>query len=364
MTAFIDSCVETIAGSAHAAEKKAKGKPRAKKLVALLAGKTNVLITTHEHPDPDALASALGLSTLLQTVLKDTNITVSIKGQISGGVNAVFVREANFKLAPWDEAGLKDFDAILLVDVQPRFAFNPLPADVHPTAIVDHHRGKRGNKSTCPFCDIRTDVGATASIIFSYFMELDVPIGPALGATLLYAIESDLAGAAGQPGELDNVALSSLTLIADPRKLYQMRYVDLPQSYFAAYAQAIANATFAENALITHLDAIDSLEQPAVMADFLLRFDKAHWALVTAVNEGKLILSLRTSVPKASAADVMRRLLAKLGEGGGHRTKAGGFVKLATGSAGEIEGVRKKLWRRYLGAVGLKPARGQKLISK
>lgn len=364
MTAFVESCVETVAGSAQAAVRKAKGKPRATKLVKLLAGKTNVLITTHEHPDPDALASAVGLCTLLQTVLKHAKVTVSIKGQIGGGVNAVFVREADLKLAPWDDAGLAAFDAIILVDVQPQFAFSPLPAGVEPLGIVDHHRGKSRRKLGCPFCDVRTDVGATASIVFSYFMELEVAIKPALGATLLYAIESDLAGAAGQPGELDNVALSSLTLIADPRKLYQMRYVDLPQSYYAAYAQAIANAHYCENALISHLDAIDSLEQPAVMADFLLRFDQVQWALVTAVTDGKLVLSLRTSVPKASAADIMRRLLAKLGEGGGHRTKAGGFVRLATGSGTEIDALRKKLWRRYLRAVGLKAARGQKLIAK
>src|SRR3954468_7953980 len=107
MTAFVESCLETVAGSAHAAERKAKGKPRAAKLLKLLEDKKNVLITTHEHPDPDALASALGLSGLLETVLKNAKVTVSIKGQISGGVNAVFVREANLKLAPWEEAGLK-----------------------------------------------------------------------------------------------------------------------------------------------------------------------------------------------------------------------------------------------------------------
>ena len=362
MTAFVESCLETVAGSAHKAEKQARGKPRAKKLVALLADKRNILITTHQHPDPDALASALGLSTLLQTVLKDAKVSVSIKGHVSGGVNAVFVREANLSLVPWDESRLKDYDAIILVDVQPMFAFSPLPPDVQPIGVVDHHRGKTRKRLDCPFCDVRTDVGATASIIFSYFMELEIPIKPALGATLLYAIESDLAGAAGQPGELDNVALSSLTLIADPRKLYQMRYVDLPQSYFVVYSQALNNAVFAESAILSHLDAIDSLEQPAVMADFLLRFDKAAWALVTAVTDGKLVLSLRTSAPKASAADVMRRLLRDVGEGGGHRTKAGGFVKLETGTPAEVEQIRKTLWRRYLRAVGIKPVRGQKLI--
>src|SRR3954468_6213841 len=318
MTAFVESCLETVAGSAQKAEKKGGGQPRAAKLVKLLQDKKHVLITTHEHPDPDALASAVGLSTLLHTVLKNTKVTVSIKGTISGGVNAKFVQEADLKLAPWDDAALKEYDAILLVDVQPLFAFNPLPDDVKPIGVIDHHRGKHGRKLDCPFCDVRIDVGATASIIFSYFMELEVPIRPALGATLLYAIESDLAGAAGQPGELDNIALSSLTLIADPRKLYQMRYVDLPQSYFVAYYEALNNAQYAETAILSHLDAIESLEQPAVMADFLLRFEQVQWALVTARVGDKLVMSLRTSAPKASAADIMRRLLRNLGEGGGH----------------------------------------------
>jgi nanoRNase/pAp phosphatase (c-di-AMP/oligoRNAs hydrolase) len=365
MTAFVESCLTAVAGSAHKAERKARNKPRAKKLVALLQDKRNVLITTHEHPDPDALASAVGLSTLLRTVLKDTRVSVSIKGQISGGINAVFAREADLKVVPWDEKALHEYDAIILVDVQPLFAFNPLPADVQPIGVIDHHRGKSGRRLKCPFCDVRTDVGATASIIFSYFMELEIPIKPALGATLLYAIESDLAGAAGQPNELDNIALSSLTLIADPRKLYQMRYVDLPQSYFVAYYEALNNAQYAETAILSHLDAIESLEQPAVMADFLLRFEQVQWALVTARVGDKLVMSLRTSAPKASAADIMRRLLRNLGEGGGHRTKAGGFVKLDPSTApANVERLRKVLWRRYLRAVQIKPSRGQKLIPR
>src|SRR5258706_6411511 len=106
-------------------------------------------------------------------------------------------------------------DAIVLRHTQPPFALSPLPPGVEPIAVIDHHRSRHGTLH-CPFCDVRVDVGATSSIIFSYLMELDVPIKPDLAATLLYAVESDLAGAAGTPGELDTIALSSLTLLADP----------------------------------------------------------------------------------------------------------------------------------------------------
>src|SRR5207237_6208243 len=99
----------------------------------------------------------------------------------------------------------------------------------------------------CAFCDVRTDVGATSSVVFSYFMELEGPIKGELAATLLFAIETDLAGAAGTPGELDQVALSSLTRLADNRKLHEMRYVDLAQGYFVAYSNGLANAVYWAN---------------------------------------------------------------------------------------------------------------------
>src|SRR6185503_11236450 len=97
------------------------------------------------------------------------------------------------------------------------------------------------------------------------------------------------------------------------------------------------NAVYQENALMTHLSKVDSLEQPAVMADFLLRFDQVQWALVTAIYETKLILSLRTSSKTQSAADVIRRMIRTLGEGGGHGTKAGGFVDITSMTPAAIE---------------------------
>ena len=197
-------------------------------------------------------------------------------------------------------------------------------------------------------------------------MELEIPLKGDLAATLLYAIETDLARAAGTPGELDQIALSSLTLMADPRKLYQMRYVDLPQSYYLAYANGLANAVYwtdgTSGAALSHLETIDSMEQPAVIADFLLRFDRVQWAMVTAVHESKLVMSIRTSnTSKLSAADMAKRVLRQIGEGGGHRTKAGGFVKLESGSTVEVDRVREMLRRRYLRALGVK-GRGQKLV--
>ena len=362
MTAFVESCVGTVSHSAVAVARRSRGRPHARTLVKVLADKRNILITTHEHPDPDALASTLALCSLLTAKLPGARVTTSAKGRIGGGINEIFAQLTNLKLAPWDDAKLKDYDAIILVDTQPNFANNPLPPGVQPTAVIDPHRGRGGRRPKCAFCDIRSDVGATGSIIFTYFMELEQPISRDLGATLLFAIESDLAGAAGQPDELDNMALSSLTLIADTRKLYKMRYVNLPQSSYVSMATGLQNAVVYDNALLSHLDEIDSPEKPAVMADFLLRFDKADWALVTAVFNGTLVMSLRTNNAKLSAADLIKRLLRDIGDGGGHRTKAGGGIKLANGTPKEVERLRGVVRRRFLRSLQIAQSRGQRLV--
>ena len=365
-SAFVETCLETVAGPAAAAARRNGRGPQARRLVKLLTGRKNVLVTTHLHPDPDALASSLGMLRMLRAKLPGATVSMSIKGTVAGGINAAFAQLSSLDLVPWDEEKLAGYDAIVLLDTQPQSAYSPLPKTTVPTAVIDHHRG--ANKLTrCDYCDIRTAVGATSSIIFSYFMELELAIDSSLAASLLYAIESDLAGAAGAPGELDNLALSSLTLLADTHKLYRMRYVDLPQSYYVSYAAALNNAVRHEGttggAIVSHLGPIDSLEKPAVMADFLLRLETVQWSLVTATHESRLVMSLRTRSPDVSAVDVIRKIVRDLGQAGGHQLKAGGFVDLKTGAANEVADVHDTLARRLLRALHLRAGHGQPLVA-
>jgi len=57
-------------------------------------------------------------------------------------------------------------------------------------------------------------------------------------------------------------------------------------------------------------------------------------------------------------------MLAGAGEGGGHRTKAGGSIPLETNSPTEIERKRTILRRRYLRALGIRQTQGKRLIPK
>lgn len=360
---FITSCIDATAGSAARLERSTSGRPRARSLVRHLRGKKTILVTTHEHPDPDALASSIGLSHLLTVSLPDAEIVTSFKGRMGGGLNRVFASYSVPHYVPWQNVKLDEVEAICLLDCQPAFTNAPFPEEICPVVVIDHHPSIRGKRCRSPFRDIRRNVGASSSIVFGYFMELDIPIPKDIAALMLYGIESDLAGAAGHPADLDNVALSTLTLIADTRKLYRIRFVDLPQSYYLAYFMALKNAMIYSKALISHLHSIDSPEQPAVMADFLLRFEGAHWVLVTAVSGSGLVLSLRTTheTPESAAA-VMSRIVRGIGQGGGHPGKAGGYVPLPDTEPASIESMRRRIKRRYLSALSMTGTKAQRLI--
>lgn len=363
-TRFVSSCVDATADSVARVERKTPHRPSVQQFLHALAGKERILVTTHEDPDPDGLASAIGLSYLLGQLMPAAVVVCSFKGHMGGGLNRVFAEYTVPHYVPWDQLRLSNFDAICLVDAQPEFTNSPLPQEILPLVTVDHHPPRRGGRHAIAFRDVRREVGATSTIIFSYFMEKDVDIPKDIAALMLYGIESDLAGLAGHPGDLDNIALSTLTLVADTRKLYKIRFVDLPQSYYVAFFNALSNAVTYDRVIVSHLPEIDSPEQPAVIADFLLRYEHANWVLVTAVSGQGLVLSLRTDTPEPLAGAVMSRLICGVGKGGGHPTKAGGYAVLADTTPESMVRMRETLKRRLLKALGVRHAKAHPLIPR
>jgi len=197
----------------------------------------------------------------------------------------------------WDEPALSSYDAIILVDAQPAFESNPLPEGLLPLA-VDRPSPQRER----PAAQVRVlrhslgRGGPACTIVFNYFMELEEPISQRDWRRSCCSRSSRIWRGRGQPGELDNMALASLTLLPTRGSFTACRYVDLPQSYYTAYANGLQNAVYYDEALpVAPGEDRIPMEKPAIIADFLLRFDRVQWALVTAIAGNMLVLSLRTS---------------------------------------------------------------------
>jgi len=337
-------------------------KKRSRRLLEAVAGGTRVAVVTHDNPDPDAMASCMGLHLLIST---KTEMPVDVVCRLPprAGENRVVFDVSGFGAAAVTEPDWTRYDRIVLVDTQPASGNNCLPVDAPVHAAVDHH-GVHGRLTGIKFRDIRKSVGATASIVTGYLIEQSVEILPALGAALLFAIEVDTYGIAGVQHSTDDQALSHLHLVADKPLLNRMRYARLPQHYFEAFLLGLQGAFIYEDCIIAYLGELESPEMTAIVAEFLLRFEGIRFVLSMGAFQEGMSLSLRSTDPGIDAGKMMAGLVRGYGTGGGHQAKAGGRLMFESPVVDNPRSAYKLLRRRLLRLLHINVARGSRLVQK
>jgi nanoRNase/pAp phosphatase (c-di-AMP/oligoRNAs hydrolase) len=309
-------------------------KERVEKLRLTFKGYQRALVLTHDNPDPDALASAFALTTVL-THLAGIECEVGYAGIIGRAENRAMLRE--LKLAPVriQADTLERFDAIALVDTQPGFGNNSLPDERLPIAVIDHHPRRR-NLDDLAFVDVRDGYGTTASIVYEYAQVGGIPLPTNILTALFYAIKSETQELGREAGYADQEAYLSLLPRADKLSVSRIQRAPVPRNYFRAFQVAIENARLQGRTVITDLKVVDNPDLVAEIADFLLRLESADWAVCMGLYNDSLVMSLRTAEEDAHAGQVIRRVVAGLGRAGGHGTMAGGRIPLDGRDYGDL----------------------------
>src|SRR4029079_10794483 len=154
--------------------------------LAGLAGRRSLLIFTHDNPDPDALAAALGLQRFSEHELK-LAATLTYGGIVGRAQNRAMVENLKMPLIPVERIDLAQFDTIALVDSQPETGNNSLPHGHRIDIVIDHHPLRPGS-ARAAWCDIRPDLGATSTIVFEYLRQRAVPIDVPLATAILLSL--------------------------------------------------------------------------------------------------------------------------------------------------------------------------------
>jgi nanoRNase/pAp phosphatase (c-di-AMP/oligoRNAs hydrolase) len=327
-----------------------------------LADAESVTFVSHVHPDPDSLGSMVGLAHLVQHCLgKPTRFTRD--GLISRAENRVMVEVLNIDVEPVEELTWRPGDCMVMVDSQPNTGRHNFDPTVPLYAVIDHH-DTPGDVEGVPFCDIRRGLGATCSIVTSYLMEQAVPVPARVATALAYGIETELQGYPREASTLDDSALLFLYPLADKDQLARIRNARLPQSYFECMLQALQSSFTYDRLIISWVNELPQPELAAEVVDFLIRFEQVDWAVCAGVYQDKLVLSVRTSLPRAGAGEMLRQVVGRLGKAGGHERRAGGTIYLPSTSASAIEQVQGELRRRLLKALHIDECRGSRLVRR
>jgi nanoRNase/pAp phosphatase (c-di-AMP/oligoRNAs hydrolase) len=264
-------------------------------------------------------------------------------------------------LQPIEDADWLPDERVVMVDSQPNTGRHNLDAD-HPLyAVIDHHVTP-GDLRDVPYVDVRTNLGATCSLVTTYLIEQEVHIPPRVATALMYGIETELSGYPREASPLDDGALQYLYPLADKDLIAQIRNARLPHSHFECVLQALQSSFIYDRLIISWVNNLPQPELAAEVCDFMIRFEEVDWAVCAGVYQDRLILSVRTSLHRARAGEVLRQVVDGLGKAGGHDRRAGGCIRLTSTSTSAIEELQAELRRRFLKALRIDECRGQRLV--
>lgn len=335
------------------------GKPPSdlERLDGFFKGASELLVVTHNNPDPDALASAQALSHLAK-VRYGVHASLAFRGNITRAENRAMIRLLHIRLKQFNRVRLEKYGRIALVDGQPLAGNTP---DMAYDLVIDHHPLRKDTQGGMVV--IRPEIGVTATILVNWLREASVEIPVNLATALAYAISSETQNLGREANRMDVEAYLHVYTRANMRKLAQILHPNLPREYFQVLDRALHRTHIFRNMLCSHLEDIPSVEIVSEMADFLLRMERISWVLCTGRFKDQLVLSVRTKNPKAKAGNLVKRLVRDSRTVGGHDMTAGGYIDIRNLGKDEIEALEGDLLKKFVRVRGFKEAAWKFLVS-
>jgi nanoRNase/pAp phosphatase (c-di-AMP/oligoRNAs hydrolase) len=291
-----------------------------------------VFIQPHNVPDPDAIASSLGLYYLLsQRGIKKLAIVYDQEIEKANSLRMLEMFNVPVvKAAAAHTLGKEDW--AVLVDAQKGNAnITDLPTE--EIAAIDHHeyKGNMGYR----FEDIRPDVGSCSAIIADWFFENNIEPPKVIATALLYGILMDTDNLTRGTSNFDINIFSRLYSLSDINMIVDLKRNDISIKDLDLYAEAFKTVEiYEELAFLCLKNVNDSLLGAA--SDIVVSVNGINIVVAFVVREKGVKLSVRSVSKKIKANDLVRFIVEGCGVGGGHDNMAGGFIPKENLSAHKV----------------------------
>ena len=318
-----------------------KAQSKAKELIAIIEAvnkKGKLGIVVHDSPDSDAIASALALKQIAKNV--DVPADILYRGEIGHHVNRAFVNILGIEMRQIaGEEELKEYDKLALMDASVPGANNllPPPPEGNVDIIIDHHVGNNKENVHADFFDVRTDNGATSTIMTRYLQELGIPVDKILATALLQGIRTDTSGFKRETHPSDFSAAAFLHVKADKELLEQMETPPMSTEMLNVIGNAIVHKKIKGSYLITNVGAVVNRDAIPQAADYLLNLEGITTAIVIGLCEDTICVSGRSKDIRVNIGDAFVHAFKEMGSAGGHATMAAAQLPL-----GIFSGIKDK----------------------
>lgn len=310
---------------------RAANKARLEQLRKVTDGAERVALLLQDDPDPDGIASAIALRTVLGRNRATTPLFSF--GSTTRAENLAMLRLLDVSVEAADLEMLRAFPCIALLDVQPVYFEERIP---HAHVVIDHH--PRVAAIDAEYSDLRPQYGATSTILTEYLEACEADISQRLATALLYGIKSDTLMLNRETGPADLRAFMALYPLTNYNVLRRIERPELPLSFARFLVRVLPRLRKQMGLLTLHVGAVDREDIIPQLADFCLQFENTEWVAVAGKWHDELIISVRNPGYVRSAGDVVRKLFNSVGRAGGHRTMAKARVPL-------------RHWRKHFGST-------------
>ncbi len=285
-------------------------------LRAFARGAAVVPILVQDDPDPDGMASALGLRTLLHRREEESPL-ISL-GEVTRAENQRMTELLDLRVVRVTDAELNGFKRVITADTQPGAS-----ATRPRFAVIDHHPAREGY--TADFLDIRPDMGAVSTMVTQYLRVGDVRrITPRLATALLYGIRTDTEVLRRGTTGADVEAYAFLQGVADQELLRKIGRPAFSEDGVRATGQALAGLRKQGDVAVAYVGRLDARAAHVLpnLADFCLTIEGVSWSAAAGVVGDEIVLNIRRVGAGLGAGDLARALAEQEGRGGGHRSMA------------------------------------------
>ncbi len=319
------------------------------KLKEALKDTKRLIVLAHDNPDPDSVSSAVALAYIVKNLFKIPAV-VKYGGIVGRAENRAMIRVLRLRVSPLSDKDFRPGTEFALVDMQPKTGNNSFPKNRKPLIVIDHHPLRRTTKAD--FIDIRTEYGATATILTEYLVESGLEVPSRLATALSYGISSETQDLGREARESDIRAYLALFPKSNKKLLASIVHPRLPRDFFITLNRAMHHTRIYKNVSATLLGEIDNPDFVPFVADFMLRCERMSWAICIGRYREKLVVSIRTTHTKGDAGNFLRRLIGKRGTAGGHGMIAGGQVACSTMEHERCSELEEELVQDFMKKLG------------
>ncbi|ARS88734.1 DHH family phosphoesterase [Natrarchaeobaculum aegyptiacum] len=328
---------------------------RAAALASALETVASLVIVCHDNPDPDCLASAIALETIARDQGVD-DVTIGYGGELSHQQNRAFVTMLDIDLEHVDAVDVDDYDCVAFVDHSRPGTTTQLDATVEPDVVVDHHPD---GPVDATFVDVRPDVGATATLLVEYLVDLETDVTERLASALLFALHRERLDYVRGPTRREYEAALEVYPAADLEVLDQLYGSAFTPGTLDAIGRAIDTRERRGSSLAASVGVTSETDALPQAADYLLNLEGVDTVLVYGIVDDAIRLSGRSYDPRVHIGRTLEDAYGELGPAGGHHDMAGGHIELglfaddADDDAALLEFVRTRLTNRFFDALNL-----------